>query len=721
MIGLACYVLQASSWDESPRIPRAIDTADIDVGAWFDEISVVRLPRVRLTSTADTAVFGPDEVATLLADVADTDAVGLTAKLHVSAADGSEVRCVSVPIRTPEGEAPLPTALPRLVPGLYTASLEVRAPGMPLRSPRVTFIKLAPAPQETDNHAVAGSSSRRGAPERVGYGLVLPSYASSVWPRVASLAEQLGISEIKLPLWSPSEPSEGTAELNPGLVEFLGQLVRRGGRVVGALEADSPRSAELGLPTSLIDVLNEDPAGWGPQLKQVLARYAHLVDNWQIGTDGAAALVWDSRLARTVPRLENTMEEIISSPLLVSCWSLQQEMVGGHVPCWGLSLFAPCEVSPDELGAHFAAFDRQPYAERWITLEPLPRGRYERSAALADYAKRLVRAHATGADTVFVPPPWTVREELDRTIIEPDERLMFLRTFVSLLGGARSVKELSLSDGTQGQMFQRPGEALLVLWNAAAPQEGLPLEMYLGGAPRQVDPWGIESPVELADDKHVLRVGRMPTVVRGFDSELMLLRTSIVLEPEELEASPEEHEVYLQITNPYRHSISGQIRLIAPPRWVLEPRHIAYSLAVGETQRERFGVRFPFNEAAGPKEIIARVTLDAARRLVIDVPLSLEIGLNDVAVTVIAQVVQDRVIVRQSITSFADHPLYFEGFVVVPDQPRRTRLIPGIGPGETVIKEYDIPGVRELSGRKLRVGLREVDGNILYNAHVRVP
>jgi hypothetical protein len=400
---------------------------------------------------------------------------------------------------------------------------------------------------------------------------------------------------------------------------------------------------------------------------------------------------------------------------------VQQQTVDGALPAAGVSLFVPSAIAPDRLAAHFEVFRGSPYAERWLTLEPLAAGRYPREQALTDYARRLIAARAVGADVAFVPPPWTVRAEHGRVVIEPDETFLLLRTLGAALGGARHVRDLTLQGDARGHLFSRGGAGVMVLWNDLAPSGGEELELQLGGEPRCFDVWGVEQPLPQHDGRYVLRLGPLPLILRDFDSQWMLLRTALALTPARLDSSAEEHDVQLEIANPYPYQISGQVRIIPPPRWIVTPSRIDYSLARDQTERYRLSIRFPLSEYAGEKEILARVTLDSNRELLLDVALPLELASREISVTAMAQVVGERLVIRQSVTSFADRPLSFDGFVVAPDRPRLSRLIPNIQPGQTVIREYALDEARALSGQSLRVGLREVDGSIMHNAIVRVP
>ena len=119
--------------------------------------------------------------------------------------------------------------------------------------------------------------------------------------------------------------------------------------------------------------------------------------------------------------------------------------------------------------------------------------------------------------------------------------------------------------------------------------------------------------------------------------------------------------------------------------------------------------------------MMANLILDSDREYELQVPLELQVRIHDLGVTSIAQRIDDRVVVRQRVTNFSKSPVNYRGYVVAPGRPRQTRLIHNLRPGQSVVKQYDLPGSMDLAGKRLRVGLREVDGPKTHNQVIEVP
>ncbi len=93
-IGLAVWVVQRSEWWFGAQPLKYIDHKDVHGGAWFDDITVYRLPSVDLSTTASAVgnVYASDEIPTLLVRGGDSSFRELQTRLTVRNAAGRIVR-----------------------------------------------------------------------------------------------------------------------------------------------------------------------------------------------------------------------------------------------------------------------------------------------------------------------------------------------------------------------------------------------------------------------------------------------------------------------------------------------------------------------------------------------------------------------------------------------------------------------------------------------------
>jgi hypothetical protein len=105
----------------------------------------------------------------------------------------------------------------------------------------------------------------------------------------------------------------------------------------------------------------------------------------------------------------------------------------------------------------------------------------------------------------------------------------------------------------------------------------------------------------------------------------------------------------------------------------------------------------------------------------LDVPLKIELGLDDLDVWAYAVQMGDQLVVRHGVTNRSNQRLSFRAFAVYPGRSRQYRVINEVLPGQTLTTEYRFEGVQNASGRKVHLGLREVSGPRMHNLQITVP
>jgi hypothetical protein len=129
---------------------------DIHGSAWFDDLRVYRLPRVRLETGIPGNVFDDPTPVKLRVLVCDTDGTGLSATLTVTdAADVVRLNS-ALPIRPIEQVEPDPVLLADVEPGVYRAELTVQTPSGVLGSRVLPFARLAPRLHDRRNMKQSG-------------------------------------------------------------------------------------------------------------------------------------------------------------------------------------------------------------------------------------------------------------------------------------------------------------------------------------------------------------------------------------------------------------------------------------------------------------------------------------------------------------------------------------------------------------------------------------
>lgn len=702
-IGISLWLTQERVWNTALRPPRVVEREDLQATAWFDDLTVYRLPRVSLAAGQPGGVFGPQDNVELLAEVSDPDGLHLEATLTVHSADGTLVRAGEVPILPDDPDAPHRTALPDLPVGWYHAELEARTDDTMLVRRELDFVKL---PERTRSDSVAGRK----------FGVVLNSLEPELLAAQARLLRELHLEFVKLPVWSALP----TASLNQLAIDrYLESIVDAGADPIGILRASHGQSgASDQSRLSLVHLLSLPPAAWQPLLAGTWSRYAGLIPLWQIGADVYSEEPFEA--GQLVPALKEQMAAFISQPLLAVPTSLgprdQIQRSGDYTSLW-----VPAGVPPANFEDHLRPLIGDAPQRTWLTLETAPEDAYTRQHQLEDLTRRLVEAAYQGTAAIFTAAPWRVgRESLGRRV-SPMEQYLVLRTASDLLGDATPVSRFLLDGQAECVVFDRNGLSVLYLQDQEAPLEGRVHALPASDSAAQLDIWGRPTPLSRAGTQLLVRVGPRPMFVLNVPTWLVEFRRHFVLSPATVESQYEwtEHDVVFRNTS--HLPISGNVRLVGPPDWEIRPARATFTLQPGEEFRQPVVLRFPPSAEAGPTVLVGEFEIDADRRYQFAAPTWFELGLSGLELETYAYRQGSRAAVRLLVTNRTDEPVHFEGNLLVPGRERITRLFTNFLPGATASKTFVMDGAEGLTGRKVRLSLKELQGTRVWNRVVEMP
>lgn len=760
-MGLSVWLAQSQVWDERPRPLHAIETQDIDAVAWYDDITVYRLPRVALRCPRPGHVFTSHEPVILETQVTDPDGLNLRATLYLESEDGTLPRQRPVAIQRPDrspvshtgspgdrpvttdgrtaassgppatpGEQPgMPSPAPRtrhlnrhdaehlvgfqphhfddLPPGLYRAELLVETAQTTLLRRRLTFARLA------ETVTSPAESGRR-------FGVVLNAVSSEVYPGQADLLQHLHLEFVKLPVWYAQSAALGRQEALDALNLHM-EAVASAHSIPIAMLADDPdfgRQADGAKVRSMLDIFSDDPQGWKPLIAGTWSRYAGLAHVWQIGRDGEPQFSQDPRVPEILAILQREMRQVMDEPHLALVESLpyQPQVIEDSHHAWWI----PAAIPPDAIPGHLADIDT-PRDRTWITVDPLPRDAYPRLQRLADLSRRLAEAAFTGAGAVFMEAPWDAEHAMLDTRLNPREDMIIFRTVADVLGGTTPVARTDIAGKARCLVFDRNGRAVLFVWDPYAPPEGRLHSLHFGERAEEVDLWGNRKPLASHGRRQSVRIGPVPKFIINTPTWLMEFRRNFRLDSTTVEASFDVRSYRIRFRNTYHEPITGTLRLVPPEDWDVRPNRMAFTLAEGETFSAPIDIRFPVNAEAGVTAILGEFAIDADQRFHIMTPAWFELGLEDIDLDTTIFRVDDRVVVRQRLTNRTPGPVSFQGSVVIPERPRLRRTFVSFRPGQSVAKDFVIDNADDLQGRKIRVSLRELRGDRLWNRILTVP
>ncbi|MCH7930202.1 MAG: 2'-deoxycytidine 5'-triphosphate deaminase [Proteobacteria bacterium] len=153
----------------------------------------------------------------------------------------------------------------------------------------------------------------------------------------------------------------------------------------------------------------------------------------------------------------------------------------------------------------------------------------------------------------------------------------------------------------------------------------------------------------------------------------------------------------------------------------ISPRAFSFTLTPNRAGSYPIEMRYPHNESAGRKEILAKITL-AGVSTYLEVPLFVDVGVADLEVSGLAVIEGNELVLRHVVTNRSSNVMSFRGSATVPGRQRQYRPISNLQPGDTQTVQYRFGDGNGLIGRSIRLVLREVnDGPRIHNLELIVP
>jgi len=774
-IGLTCLVEQPP-----PRLAgvddlRPINYRDTYGGAWFDDIRVIRLPRVTLELDAPAGIFNEDRSPACLVRVADVDGSGLDASLTIHDAEQNVVwRQPVAPIGL-DGEA-VRFELGELPAGWYQAQIGVACGTIPLVERQASFLCL--------NADVPGAS--RGGR---GFGTVLDGPIDLDKKAMEHLLRVLGVGTVKVPLWHRELEDAAVVNGDARLDRLLRVLSKIGVDAVATLQ-DPPGTLaqQCGHPRlELLDVMSCDAAAWRPYLALMLARYGQHVLAWQVGADGRPDLMEDGRLGKAVTTVRDELKALIGPARLVAPHAIVSGLSREALPADVAAIWAPQYLCAEQISGQLKALETTDSPLLWTTLELPDPQRYDRLGRLTELARRLVTARCAGAEEVFVQQPWKARtvqpsEQGERARqeeaqpvnnrstdesahatarsqagpqptggrgasesalagerpadvhrpgestrlgggrIDPSEDFIIIRTLSQALGGLKPVSRVWLDQGIEAWLFQDAAsqDGAIVAWSPGDAAEPVEVVLDVGAQAMQIDMWGNATQAPSATDGRRFLLGAMPSIIAPVSPARALLMAGFAVSDPVLQSSVDLQFKTLTLTNPGPSTLLGRLSLEPPPGWTVEPSKLLLNLGVGQTLRQAISFRIPTNQGSGDYALVGRLSMGGKETSEIVLRTAIEVGAPALIVNVMTRREADDLIIYHRVTNQSDQPLNLRATVVAPQQQRQTRLITDLAPSRSAVREYRLGRAANLRGKYLRISLDQIGGPVRHNQVIKL-
>jgi len=713
-MGIELHIIQPKADPDSPLGDHQVVPADIDGGAWFDDVSVWELPSVSIgTGVATNIVKGASKPA-LHARIRDLTGQRLRAVMSVYDYRYQPVDRIEEDIDK-EGWSWEPNLDGRY--GWYWADLEIYE----------TDSRHQPTTRIA--RTVAGflwlpQGSGRAGDDRSRFEIVAEDVPTDEIQLVAQLMDQAQLNSLVISAWERRSTPKTTAERARIIEPILRDLaVKRGKVAVSFWPMPVELTAREGVDT--IDPLNllvKPSDHWLDYAKPFLSQLGQRLSHWQIGSSHYPHAFLSRDLASDIDAARRGIRAAAPSPRLIAPWRLDQpnrseSLLSGD----SYALAWPQGVVPGKLAEALADWPIPPQNVR-LDIELADAVDMTHERRVADLMIRVLQAWELEVGSVALAKPWTQAHSRDIEFT-PDPVLGAWINLSQLLDGQRVIGRMPLGNGLVALILDGLQGGMLAVWNETADKDPDSIAIYLGQSPVAIDPFGNATPLTAnAQGQHLLPVSKTPTIIRGIDAHVAMLRAGFKVDRPFIQSLQVAHPRTLKIHNPWPRTLNGQLVFVGPEDWTIQPQRKFLSIAPGDTAEVPISIRFPIHENGGPKELTAEIQFNVGEDYAITLATPIEVGLEgvsfDAAVIVEPGLVEGTVdaIVTMTVANTSDTTRSLNLFAGLQDHARRELIIPGIAPGEFVSRRIRFKDVgKQIGETQLRCGVRESNGPAVLN------
>ncbi|MBN2476127.1 MAG: hypothetical protein JXB62_16060 [Pirellulales bacterium] len=547
------------------------------------------------------------------------------------------------------------------------------------------------------------------------FGWALPRGSTPMpLPLLSQLVGQAGINWVKYPLWYDDA---GAPEMVERLITFGERLSAREIELIGLLhDPPQPLKKLYGDPAdlSVATIFAPDPKVWYPSLEPVMARLATRIRWWQLGDDTDTSYVGYPRVTEKIAQIKAELDRIGQDVNLSIGWQWIHEppqTAEGKVPWRAVALSADPPMTHQELSVYLDA-PHDPRVQRWVVLEPIAASEYPIEVRANDLVRRMIAAKIRGADAVFCPEPFSTEHGLMNDDGTPGELFLAWRTTALVLGGTKYLGSIELPNGSQNQVFAGADGAVMVVWNEQPTQEVL----YLGEDVRQIDVWGCQATPAKQEHRQVIEVDHLPEFLTGLSEPVARWRMDFAFEQRQIPSVfGRPHRNGFRVKNYFPGGAGGQVELVMPEIWSVEPRQATFQLAGGEELRRDFQITFPFNATSGRQQVRADFEIQADRPYRFSVFRHMDVGLGDVYIEIVTRLnSQGELEVEQRFVNETGGRVSFRCQLFAPGRRRQKTEIIDLGSDQDV-QRYRFEQGAELLGKPLWLKAKELDGPRILN------
>lgn len=719
----------ARALGESASIPHQIASEDFRGRAWFDDVSIMQLPRVEVRTAAPGNLVTRPSIPTLEIIVRDLAGEALTITTdvldHAGNVIASTTRTTPAGLgRSDRGETWTP-ALPGL--GWFRARVSVAAEGREIAASHTDFAWLPEGPSP-DPLVESGR----------GFDLLLDDLPPPAWDAAPELAARLGAHGVSLPLWSADTTPEDQSERIEQLSLVVSDLIRNGREITLSL-GTTPR--QLAVSTG---VEESDPLGalllprseWQPFIGDALVRLGSRVTRLQIGRPGEEAMLRRPSLSSEVKGLHAALSSEVPGLRMFLAGSSRQDWSGVAAP---VALRVHHDLAPEGVNM-LAQSLSSGSTTRTLAFEPSP------TPGLADhFARQVIELWAGQGESprrlgTALEHPFRWVGEAHPQLVPSAEAVAFrtlaaqlsVRHVVSVFPAPAGVRCLLLAPRPE---YPDAGPALIA-WTQGAPP-GTALEGFFGhGTLRVTDIFSNSAPappvLETSRSGGAVRIAlsSSPLFIEGIDLPWCRFLASLRLAPDSIDLARKEHGVAIEAFGAWDHTLTGTLTVIEPGAsaapggrgegWRVSPRVTNFRAEPGRPLLLPLDVGVGPVQEVGVQEFLLELRMEGALSYgPVRIARSLAVGSPDLRLDLAARAEGADLIIEATLTNTGSSPANLRLTAFAAGHPRAKATITGLSPGQSAARTFRFDGIPP--GQRVVVAAEDADRDLRLLESITIP
>jgi|GEM_PF-962478 len=716
-ITLSIWLLQEENWRKTSEKINNIYRKEVDAKVWFDDISILQLPRVILKTTKPSNVFRGEDNPILTIQVDGVGSIHFTINVTVTNALGEVIKNEEWLLSGIEGTKTQARniELPDLSYGYYTAKLSIVSNNKQIATRNLNFMRIA----NISGDVYSGQN----------YGIDVSTRQTGNWEILTDLIDLCNARSIILPIWRELPSIAGAITTEPDFKNKLLKLQKSNISIIAAF-TEIPLTLTSNLDygkKNVLDALEQPEKIWEKTISNLLATYAQQIPLWLIGDEIFNNHVWDNRIKPVTKTLTEKFSQILGETVINLPIYNFLDIKASEAGSTSAFVLINNRIIPEDIPTYLQKFTDNGFKKLISYIKPIDENVYSREQRIIDFSKRLAFAKTPPRSSVFIDHPWTEVEYNARKIIIPSEFLLPFRTLNDFIGGTNYIGSFSMGTGVTALVYEYDSKGVIVTWDAnysyinETPKE---LKLYLGDNPKIYDIFGNKEDITNAQRKSIFNIDHWPKIITQINPDVAALRTSVSITPKIIEASKERQTVLFSFTNPFDYSIHGRLRFKTNEsqlNWDINPKVINFVLAPNQTYEQKLSLKFARNELGGNKILHAILSIDANRSYELNLQLPFEIKLKNIDITYFAQKKANDVLeIQLNVTNLSKKSINLESYVDLPDNDRQYKLISQLHPDVTVKKRFRIKNISQWFGKKLRLGVDDPKGPKRINFEILI-